>query len=145
MNIVKLIIYQQDGSVSSVKQVQDSVVQENISGLSGGRAALQVVSELPDTDPDKIYVDLTTNTVENRLPNMPLTISKSTVNADNIDEIVISNIPANTVVTWPDGQKDTIVDGQVEFSVDLEGLYLFAFDVVPYLRKEVIIEAVSAA
>ena len=73
-----------------------------------------------------------------------LTINKTEITADGIDEAIISGIPAGTTVTWPDSQSDEVTDGVVEFAVDLPGNYTLTFTAIPYLDQEVTIEALAA-
>ena len=73
-----------------------------------------------------------------------LTINKTEITADGIDEAIISGIPAGTTVTWPDSQSDEVTDGVVEFAVDLPGNYTLTFTAIPYLDQEVVIEAIAA-
>jgi len=73
-----------------------------------------------------------------------LTINKTEITADGINEAIISGIPAGTTVTWPDSQSDEVTDGVVEFAVDLPGNYTLTFTAIPYLDQEVVIEAVAA-
>lgn len=61
--------------------------------------------------------------------------------ADGQDEAVITGIPAGVSVTWPDGQTDEVLEGEVRFSVDLPGTYILRFSAVEYLDQEVAIEA----
>jgi len=65
--------------------------------------------------------------------------------ADGADEVIISGISSGVQVEWPDGQIDIVNDGEVGFKVDLPGFYTFRFTAVPYLDKEVVIEAIPAA
>ena len=73
-----------------------------------------------------------------------LTINKTEITADGIDEAIISGIPAGTTVTWPDSQSDEVTDGVVEFAVDLPGNYTLTFTAISYLDQEVVIEAIAA-
>lgn len=82
--------------------------------------------------------------VEPKAP-MPLQMTSPQIAADGLDECLIGNIPPGTMVTWPDGQVDTVTDGEVRFSVDLPGTYTLRFSAIPYLDKEVTLEAVAAA
>lgn len=86
------------------------------------------------------YVD-NGQVVEKQPLNLPESLQ---ISADGVDESVISSIPAGVTVQWPDGQIDEVTDGEVRFAVDLPGTYTLTFDAVPYLRQEVIIEAVAA-
>jgi len=69
-------------------------------------------------------------------------VSKDTILADGIDSTIISGIPEYTLVTWPDGQIDTVMDGSVEFTVDLIGTYTITIDPPNQLKYEVSIEAI---
>ena len=70
--------------------------------------------------------------------------SNETIIANGTDEAIISNIPAGVQVQWPDGQTDIVTGGEISFSVDLPGTYTFRFTAVPYLDKEITIEAIAA-
>lgn len=63
--------------------------------------------------------------------------------ANGTDTATISNIPAHTLVTWPDGEVTEINDGLLEFAVDLAGTYTFIIDAVQYTKQEVAIEALA--
>ena len=73
-----------------------------------------------------------------------LTINKTEITADGIDEAIISGIPEGVQVEWPDGQTDIVTGGEIRFSVDLAGTYTFRFTAVPYLDQEITIEAIAA-
>ena len=75
---------------------------------------------------------------------MPLATTNTSIIANGTDEAIISGIPAGVQVEWPDGQIDIVTDGEIGFSVDLPGTYTFRFTAVPYLDKEVTIEAIAA-
>ena len=75
---------------------------------------------------------------------MPLITTNTPLIADGTDEVIISGIPSDVQVEWPDGQVDTVTDGEIRFSVDFPGTYTFQFTAVPYLDQEVTIEAVAA-
>ena len=78
-----------------------------------------------------------------RLP-MSLITTNTPINANGTDEAIISGIPAGVQVQWPDGQTDIVTGGEISFSVDLPGTYTFRFTAVPYLDKEITIEAIAA-
>ena len=46
---------------------------------------------------------------------------------------IISGIPENTLVTWPDGVVTT-EDGKLEFDSNVSGIFEFQFDPVKYKR-----------
>jgi len=75
---------------------------------------------------------------------MSLITTNTPLIADGTDEVIISGIPSDVQVEWPDGQVDTVTDGEIRFSVDLPGTYTFQFTAIPYLDKEVTIEAIAA-
>ena len=79
-------------------------------------------------------------------PKQPISLitTNTPLTADGIDEVIISGIPTGVQVRWPDGQVDTVTDGEVGFKVDLPGNYTFRFTAVPYLDQEVVIEAIAA-
>ena len=79
-----------------------------------------------------------------RLP-MSLITTNTPLIADGADEVIISGIPSGVQVEWPDGQTDIVTDDEIRFSVDLTGFYTFRFTDIPYLDKEVVIEAIPAA
>jgi len=89
-----------------------------------------------------VYVDVTTQPHEVKIKSvLNLTPSKTTILAGGIEETVISNIPEGVFVTWPDGQRDEVTDGVVEFSATQPDTYVLKFDGVKYLTEEVSIEA----
>ena len=75
---------------------------------------------------------------------MPLIATNTVLTANGTDEAIISGIPAGVQVEWPDGQTDIVNDGEIRFSVDLAGTYTFQFTAVPYLDKEITVEAIAA-
>jgi len=75
---------------------------------------------------------------------MPLIATNTPLLANGTDEAVISGIPEGVQVEWPDGQTDIVTGGEIRFSVDLAGTYIFRFTAVPYLDQEVVIEAIPA-
>jgi len=75
---------------------------------------------------------------------MSLITTNTPLIADGIDEVIISGIPSDVQVEWPDGQTDIVTGGEIRFSVDLPGTYTFQFTAIPYLDKEVTIEAIAA-
>ena len=72
---------------------------------------------------------------------LDLSISKTTITSDGADTSVISNIPQGVFVTWPDGQRDEVTDGVVEFATTQPNTYALKFEGVKYLSEEVSIEA----
>ena len=93
-------------------------------------------------DVNQYYHDPVSDTLIER-PDLTLTVSKSTITADGTDETSISGLPNPTTVAWPDGQEDLVTDGSIEFSVDLEGSYIFRLESFPFKTQEITIEAVT--
>ena len=75
---------------------------------------------------------------------MSLITTNTPLLANGTDEAVISGIPEGAQVEWPDGQTDIVTGGEIRFSVDLPGTYTFQFTAIPYLDKEITIEAIAA-
>lgn len=101
------------------------------------------VIALPDIyDPKTQYVNLTSEEVENR-PPLSLVANKTTINADGLDEWIITGVPIGASVTWPDGVVTTVDDGEIVFTVDVVGTYKFIVNAFPYLVEEVSVEAVT--
>jgi len=75
---------------------------------------------------------------------MPLIVTSTSLIANGTNETIISGIPAGAQVQWPDDQIDIVNDGEIGFSVDLQGTYTFRFTAVPYLDQEITIEAIAA-
>ena len=88
-----------------------------------------------------IYVE--SGSVLQRQP-MVLITTNTPLLANGTDEAVISGIPEGAQVEWPDGQTDIVTGGEISFSVDLPGTYTFRFTAVPYLDKEITVEAIAA-
>jgi hypothetical protein len=89
------------------------------------------------------YVDISTTPHEVKpKQELSVSISKAQISADGIDTTTLSNIPNPTTVTWPDGIKTEVTDGEIVFGVDLVGIYSFEFESVAYLTHSLQIEAV---
>jgi len=89
-----------------------------------------------------IYVDITTTPHKiKQKHSLDISISKTTLLADGVDEAVISNIPNGTLVTWPDGQVDEVSDGVVRFSTTQPSIDVLKFEGLKHLTKEVVFEA----
>ena len=73
-----------------------------------------------------------------------LTVGEVQLLSGGTYSVTISNVPTGVQVEWPDGQTDTVTDGEISFSVDLPGTYTFKFTAVPYLDKEITVEAIAA-
>lgn len=99
------------------------------------------LSEAPN-ELSGIYVDITTTPHKiKQKHNLDISISKTTLLADGVDEAVISNIPNGTLVTWSDDQVDEVTDGVVRLSTTQPSIYVLKFEGLKYLTKEVALEA----
>ena len=90
---------------------------------------------------DLLYVE---DDVVKEKTEFQMSVSANQILSNGTDESIISNLPAGVQVEWPDGQTDTVTDGEISFSVDLPGTYTFKFTAVPYLDKEITVEAIAA-
>ena len=128
-------IYNQQGRIDSIYSGPDFEAQLQAQG------GLEVVPIADDLDDVTAYIS--GGDVQPKQP-MSLITTNTPLIADGTDEVIISGIPSGVQVEWPDGQVDTVTDGEIRFSVDLPGTYTFQFTAVPYLDQEVTIEAVAA-
>lgn len=88
------------------------------------------------------YVDISTEThVLTSKAESPATINASILDADNIDFILIDNIPDPTTVsvTVPEGATriDPVIvdDGDLSFTCNFKGIYVLTLKSVFYLEK----------
>ena len=135
----KIGLYLSDGKIDMVITCPDRMV-----AFQGG-VGLTVIELSNGQESHNSYVDMATLEVQ---PKINFLFSTSPSNylivVNGTDEAIISSIPAGTQVEWPDGQTDIVTDGEVRFSVDLPGIYAFQFTAVPYLDKEITVEAIAA-
>ena len=75
----------------------------------------------------------------------PLTINKTAIVADGVDQIIITNLLNPTKVTWPDGEETIETDGEARFSLDLAGEYTVTLEAVPYLTEVINVTATNPA
>ncbi|WP_417518721.1 hypothetical protein [Marinobacter sp.] len=134
--IIGYAVYDSSGAIVEVGAQDDRFLVERV--VAGER----IFSGHSTFNQDTQYVK--NSAITERQP-FPFAISATQIAANGVDECVITGVPAGTTVAWPDGQIDTVTDGEVRFSVDLPGTYTLTFEAVPYLTQEVTIEAVSAA
>ena len=128
-------VYNQQGHIDSIYSGPDFEAQLQ---AQGGLEVVPIADELDDVT---AYI---VDGVVQPKQQMPLVIDTSQIDADGIDEATITGIPSGVTVEWPDGQSDTVTDGEIRFSVDLPGTYTFRFTAVPYLNQEITIEAIAA-
>ena len=117
------------------------------SGSAPGDIALQISNGEGVTPtvciPDDFYFDLLSAKLKAK-PELSLTVSPTSITADGNTDSIIYNIPEGALIIWPDGEKEIADGGDLEFSVDLPGVYLFKIVTTNYLVKEVTIEAIAA-
>ena len=128
-------IYNQQGRIDSIYSGPDFEAQLQAQG------GLEVVPIADDLDDVTAYIS--GGDVQPKQP-MSLITTNTPLIADGTDEVIISGIPSGVQVEWPDGQVDTVTDGEIRFSVDLPGTYTFQLTAVPYLDQEITIEAIAA-
>ena len=128
-------IYNQQGRIDSIYSGPDFEAQLQAQG------GLEVVPIADDLDDVTAYIS--GGDVQPKQP-MSLITTNTPLIADGTDEVIISGIPSGVQVEWPDGQIDTVTDGEIRFSVDLPGTYTFQLTAVPYLDQEITIEAIAA-
>jgi len=135
----KIGLYLSDGKIDMVITCPDRMV-----AFQGG-VGLTVIELSNGQESHNSYVDMVTLTVQPKtdfvFATNPITFS---IVANGTDEAIISGIPEGVQVEWPDGQINIVTDGEIGFSVDLPGTYTFRFTAVPYLDKEITVEAIAA-
>jgi len=133
----KIGLYLADGEIDTTVTCPDSMV-----ALQGGEGLTRIDLDNIE-EADTHYVDVDTQTVMAKQP-MPLITTNTPIIANGTDEVIISGIPSGAQVEWPDRQTGIVNDGEIGFSVDLAGTYTFQFTAVPYLDKEITVEAIAA-
>ena len=128
-------VYNQQGRIDSIYSGLDSEAQLQ------AQDGLEVVLIADDLDDVTAYIS--GGAVQPKQPISLITTNTPLI-ADGTDEVIISGIPPGVQVEWPDGQTDIVTGGEIRFSVDLAGTYTFQFTAVPYLDKEITIEAIAA-
>jgi len=133
----KIGLYLFNGKIDTVVTCSDFMAT-----LQGGEG-LECIELDSTQEADNSYVDIATQVVMAK-QSMVLITTNTSLTADGTDEAIISDIPAGVQVEWPDGQTDIVTGGEISFSVDLPGTYTFRFTAVPYLDKEITVEAIAA-
>jgi hypothetical protein len=128
-------VYNQQGRIDSIYSGPDFEAQLQAQG------GLEVVLIADDLDDVTAYIS--GGAVQPKQPISLITTNTPLI-ADGTDEVIISGIPPGVQVQWPDGQTDIVTDGEIRFSVDFPGTYTFQFTAVPYLDKEITVEAIAA-
>lgn len=117
-------------------------VYEGHSGPIPHNETIEAVALGENIQLDQHYFDLSSSQVKMK-EIFPFEFSKVTIDADGVDSTILSGLPENSTVIWPDGETTLVDDGEVEFSVDLQGSYTFQIESVEYFKKEITIEAVN--
>ena len=134
--ILPFLIY--DTTTRSLKGVITSNVAPG--SLAAGRAYLQ--HDVP-ANWESYRVNAALNGIELK-PALSITPSATQVAADGVTEVVLTGIPVGATMVVGE-VVETIDDGQVEFSVDLEGFYSLQFSHPDYLFQEIVIEGITPA
>lgn len=92
------------------------------------------------------WIDVTTtpHTLQDKT-SQALSINKTTILADGVDECLITGIANPSTVIWPDGQQDEITEGEIGFSVDLPGEYKIKIESIKHFTEEITVEAIPAS
>jgi len=128
-------VYDQQGRIDSIYSGPDFEAQLQ---PQDGLEVVPIADELDD-----VTAYISDGVVQPKQP-ISLITTNTPLTADGIDEVIISGIPSGVQVEWPDGQTDIVMDDEISFSVDLPGTYTFRFTAVPYLDKEITVEAIAA-
>jgi hypothetical protein len=128
-------------STGSIDRIYSGAAWEALLQAQPGEGVVGIADGLDDAT---AYIDANTTQPVAKQP-FAFTITKTQIVADGVDVVSISNVPAGTQITWPDGQSDVTNGDLVEFAVDLPGTYTLKFTAVAYLDKEITIEAIPAA
>lgn len=135
--IVDVVVYK----TSTGQIVKSLSCPDNSLAVNAGEGESAIVDSGAGND-DTSYVDTSTSP-HSHVPKTALTITSdvAAILANGIATATISSIPAGVFVTWPDGVREEVTDGVVEFATFNIGTHTLSFDGVTYLRKEIVIEA----
>ena len=86
------------------------------------------------------YVDTTSKKIIDK-QEIPCSINKLTIDADGVDEIIISNLPNPSDIEIVDMENYLVIDNTFEFTIDTPGEYKIICKSFPYLDKEYTINA----
>lgn len=75
---------------------------------------------------------------------MPLILTKTSVVADATDEGLIEGVPNPSTVTWPNGVVTQETDGDIRFTLDLEGTFQIKIESLEYITEVVDVSATPA-
>lgn len=105
----------------------------------------QAVIELPERKLGKYFVDISVNphATTEKLP-MSLILTKTSVIADATDEGLIEGVPNPSTVTWPNGVVTQETDGDIRFTLDLEGTFQIKIESLEYITELVDVSATPA-
>jgi hypothetical protein len=86
------------------------------------------------------FVDSILLTVEDKTAII-YTINTASITADGIDETIITLLPDDLTVTWPDSTTELVTGNSIEFSVTQPGTYEIKLTGVEYLNEIIEITA----
>lgn len=136
MSIPTWTSYQSSGVVESVFTGSEPIEAE-LDGLPYIAGAVDYKTE---------FVDVSQSPpVKASKQSTPFTQNKTQINADGIDELVLSGLPDPCTVIWPDGVVTEVTGGRVAWSVDYPGSYAFKLSSPIHLETEVGIEAIPVS
>ena len=123
------IIYSDTGKIEGYFNCYIDLFELNKSNLNPNQFILKDIGDIKYTDGLLYYFDLI-NTIRIR-PNNLSFINKVEIIADAVDSIIISNLPIPSNVTI--GRETyKVIDGELEFTIDLPGIYQIEIDSFPY-------------
>ena len=133
--------------------MKDFIVYSNITGeiLRQGRCqgvdillqpsnTNESVIEASDSNDNIHKIDLNTLEIIFKIP-IPVIINKTTISADGVDNIIISDLPNPTAVSIVDEGSWEITDGVFEFTTETVGEYIIKLRSSLYLDVEYLINA----
>jgi len=86
------------------------------------------------------YIDAVTSEILNKT-ELPATVDKIEILANEEDIVIISNLPNPSIVKINEAEGYEVTDGSFEFTVDTPGEYSLLCSAFPYLDKEFIVNA----
>ena len=126
--------YDSNGKIFSVGKCIDG--EENIQPTEG---FLTIAKGQPDLENDYIKDGKITKRLE-----MPVTVDKTSIVADEKDKATISGIPKGTSIIIEGTDQGICDDGYAEIKADYKGTYKVKLVCWPYLDKEIEINAVDS-
>lgn len=135
-----MLIYDHEGRISSAihepipeNYIKEVCEKQNLNYLlcEGARPPIDLYSHW--------YIDISNKTLQLRI-DLPVSISKTTIKADNVDCAVLSNLPIPTTIRLND-EDHLVDDGVFEMSADTIGDYILTISAWPYHDLTITINA----